>query len=127
MLGLRPRLKARPSFLDLVRAQSIDRLSVQKVPPATTAPAASDSDGPAPALVPLPESPTKEKAPEYTTTSAEVSHKTSAKMPPKKQETNGLDEEKQYGSIFSISGQVESMLVGRYRLTSIVLSLLQRT
>ena len=48
MLGLRPRLKARPSFLDLVRRGSIDQISQR--------PAHLEADA-RPLLLPLPQSP----------------------------------------------------------------------
>ncbi|PNS21165.1 V-type ATPase, A subunit [Sphaceloma murrayae] len=108
MLGLRPRLKARPSFLDLIRTQSIEKLSVQKIPPPTEALAVSlNGYSPAPVQVPLPESPTKEKSLENLA-SAEVAPQTGYcnMAPNKKNDANGADEEKQYGSIFSISGPV---------------------
>ena len=50
MLGLRPRLKPRPSLLDLVRRDSIDQISQR--------PALLESD--LPLEVPLPTSPVKE-------------------------------------------------------------------
>jgi hypothetical protein len=48
MLGLRPRLKARPSFLDLVRRGSIDQISQR--------PALLEADA-RPLQIPLPQSP----------------------------------------------------------------------
>lgn len=51
MLGLRPRLKSRPSLLDLVRRESIDQISQQR-------PALLEND--LPLDVPLPKSPIKE-------------------------------------------------------------------
>lgn len=51
MLGLRPRLKARPSLLDLVRRKNIDQISSE---PSRTAPLEADER---PKLIPLPSSP----------------------------------------------------------------------
>jgi V-type H+-transporting ATPase subunit A len=51
MLGLRPRLKARPSLLDLVRRNNIDQISQE---PSRTAPLEADER---PKLIPLPSSP----------------------------------------------------------------------
>ena len=51
MLGLRPRLKPRPSLLDLIRKKNIDELSLS---PTSTAPLEPTD---APSLVPLPVSP----------------------------------------------------------------------
>ena len=72
MLGLRPRLKARPSFLDLVRTQSIEKLSVQ--PPALSVPDSRTDDDRrlSPLNVALPASPTKEETNLEDTESASV-------------------------------------------------------
>ena len=65
-LGLRPRLKARPSLLDLITRKDIARLSTQQI--------AAEQDAidfdPLPTRVPLPGSPTKETS--FTPVSEEI-------------------------------------------------------
>lgn len=51
MLGLRPRLKSRPSLLDLVRSKNIDQISQS---PSRITPLEADER---PKLIPLPSSP----------------------------------------------------------------------
>lgn len=90
-VGLRPRLKARPSLYDLVRNRNIDQLSVQplrslveelpaELPPLPLSPTKTLSTPPTPVLLNHPES-----------------AKESAKMAPKKEVARDADGEEQYG------------------------------
>jgi V-type H+-transporting ATPase subunit A len=90
-VGLRPRLKARPSLYDLVRNRNIDQLSVQplhsfakelpaELPPLPSSPAFKLSRPPTPVLSnPLQQ--LEERA----------------KMPPKKEVARDADGEEQFG------------------------------
>ncbi|KAF2734335.1 V-type ATPase [Polyplosphaeria fusca] len=99
MLGLRPRLKARPSLFDLVRRSNIDELSRS---PALTSLEADE----APKQIPLPSSPLRtpqgepESPPSY---NLKEDSKERVKMGPKADKADG---EGQTGSIFSVSGPV---------------------
>ncbi|KAF1962585.1 hypothetical protein CC80DRAFT_163449 [Byssothecium circinans] len=116
MLGLRPRLKSRPSLLDLVRRNSIDQISQR--------PALLKTDE-HPLRIPLPQSPVlapsvvvspppfapEEESIEEEGLSAddkEEELEVVAKMPPKPQKQEDGDE--QTGSVFSISGYVTATL-----------------
>jgi len=90
-VGLRPRLKARPSLYDLVRNRNIDQLSVQplrsfvqelpaELPPLPLSPSKTYSTPPTPVLPTHPE-PAEEPA----------------KMAPKKKVAKDADGEEQYG------------------------------
>ena len=90
-IGLRPRLKARPSLYDLVRNRSIDKLSIQpqqsffeelpaELPPLPSSPTNIISNPPTPVLAPHPE-PAEEPP----------------KMAPKKEVARDADGEEQYG------------------------------
>jgi hypothetical protein len=92
-VGLRPRLKARPSLYDLIRDRNIDSLSV-RLRPSSTDHLLSPQD-----LPPLPPSPTStpfasptSEEPLYTEFSLPT-----IKMPPKKQVAKDEDGEDQYG------------------------------
>lgn len=90
-IGLRPRLKARPSLYDLVHNRSIDQLSVQpqqsffeelpaELPPLPLSPTRILSNLPTPVLL-TPTEPAEEPA----------------KMAPKKEVARDADGEEQYG------------------------------
>lgn len=105
MLGLRPRLKARPSFLDLVRRGSIDQISQR--------PVLLEADT-RPSQIPLPQSPViAPQEPEIVVSSTaeerenteSLGGKEEAKMGPKPQQKKEDDDE-QVGTVFSISGPV---------------------
>ncbi|TGO54931.1 hypothetical protein BOTNAR_0256g00170 [Botryotinia narcissicola] len=102
-LGLRPRLKARPSFLDLIKIQHIDTLSI--------APVELNQE-------PLPQLPL---SPPPTTIQFIVPNtsKESANMAPQRD----ADGEDQFGSIYSVSGPVvvaENMIgVAMYELVKV--------
>ncbi|KAF2113784.1 ATP synthase alpha/beta family, nucleotide-binding domain-containing protein [Lophiotrema nucula] len=105
MLGLRPRLKARPSFLDLIRTKSIDKISQS---PTRLPSLEADAQ---PKQIPLPSSPPitpkeePDSPPPYTLKVTEPEEvQKEAKMPPKQQ--NQEEDEGGHGSIFSISGPV---------------------
>jgi hypothetical protein len=91
-VGLRPRLKARPSLYDLIRNRNIDQLSVQplrsfvKELPAELPPLPSSPDS----IVSTPPTPVLPSQPELV--------EESAKMAPKKEVARDADGEEQYGS-----------------------------
>ncbi|KAH7135018.1 vacuolar ATP synthase-like protein catalytic subunit A [Dendryphion nanum] len=114
MLGLRPRLKPRPSLLDLVRKNNIDEISQS---PSRTAPLEATD---APTLVPLPASPAIAPRievvgpPPYSLTEERKEEDPvdkRAKMPPKQQKQQKAakpeeNSEEEHGLVFSISGPV---------------------
>ncbi|KAK8184673.1 ATP synthase alpha/beta family, nucleotide-binding domain-containing protein [Phyllosticta citribraziliensis] len=109
MLGLRPQLKARPSLIDLVSDQNIDRLSVRPTTPNPTS--EPDEDEPqAPYEVPLPDSPTYNRSRPYFNVSRTPTDDQAAlkpTMPPKQSQRKAQEAgEDLYGSVFSISGPV---------------------
>lgn len=99
MLGLgRPRLRARPSLLDL-----ISRREEQPTPalPTTAAAEAHSSLAPSPPeLPPLPDSPTSSSSINSTTPVSTPSTQTSSTMAP------AQDDSRAHGSVFSVSGPV---------------------
>ncbi|KAK0123851.1 H(+)-transporting V1 sector ATPase subunit A [Cadophora gregata] len=106
-VGIRPRLKARPSLYDLIRSRDIDSLSV-----AVHRPSLQELH---PELPPLPPSPSFTLSPPPTP-------QQSVRMPPKKAAIKHDDDE-QYGTIFSVSGPVvvaENMVgVAMYELVQV--------
>ncbi|KAF2871165.1 hypothetical protein BDV95DRAFT_573414 [Massariosphaeria phaeospora] len=109
MLGLRPRLKARPSLLDLVRKKNIDEISQE---PARLSPLQADHR---PLRIPLPSSPSVTPQLEVTSPppysvkeDTERELKKTAKMAPKQQQTQDSDEDG-HGSVYSVSGYVLSI------------------
>lgn len=100
MLGLgRPRLRARPSLLDLISRREEQPTPA---PPTTTAVAEAHSSlAPSPPeLPPLPDSPTSSSSINYTTPVSTPSTQTSSTMAP------AQDESHAHGSVFSVSGPV---------------------
>lgn len=88
-IGLRPRLKARPSLYDLVRNRNIDRLSVRPATPSRT-----PSD-----LPPLPPSPSSESVPPTPIEEKQIELVVEVvNMGPKKV-VNELDGEEQFGML----------------------------
>lgn len=90
-VGFRPRLKARPSLYDLVRARNIETLS--------RTPRPSFSDQLQPELFPLPPSPGFLESPPPSPAPAQQSYSidTSSNMGPKKEVARDADGEEQYG------------------------------
>lgn len=112
MLGLRPRLTARPSLLDLVTQKNIDHLSTHPAPLSQpdSEPQLGSPNRRTPLTAPLPESPAPLKRGDSATLRIKEDDrqtKKSSKMAPKNSK-RGMDEagEEQYGSIFSVSGPV---------------------
>jgi hypothetical protein len=90
-VGLRPRLKARPSLYDLVRNRSIDQLSVQ--------PLRSYFEELPAELPPLPLSPEKDLStpPTPVLSNHQEPAEEPGKMAPKKEVARDADGEEQYG------------------------------
>jgi len=98
MLGLRPKLTARPSFVDLIRTQSIENLNARQ-----RSLSASNVDLETAQDVALPQSPIKEDPIEEEKHLEEPERNISRKMAPKNS-NNAIDGEEQGGSVFSVSG-----------------------
>ncbi|KAL1799047.1 hypothetical protein ACET3X_003084 [Alternaria dauci] len=111
-LGLRPRLRTRPSLYDLVQKKNIDQISVSGALPA------AGPDDVEPHRVPLPASPlispqgelpTQPPPPHITLQEASDDEKDTStdKMPPKQQKKQEQKSEgDEHGAIYSISGPV---------------------
>jgi len=110
-LGLRPRLRTRPSLYDLVQKKNIDQISI------SGSHVAADKDDVEPHRVPLPASPLISPQPELPT-QAPPPHITLQEasddegdskidtMPPKGQKKQEQKEGEEHGAIYSISGPV---------------------
>jgi len=93
MLGLRPTLKTRPSFVDLIRTQSIEKLSRQRSLSAPNVDSETAQD------FALPPSPLKQESIEEEIPAKEIEHKKTEKMAP-----SNIDGDETNGSVFSVSG-----------------------
>jgi len=98
MLGLRPKLKPRPSFVDLIRTQSIENLNSRQ-----RSLSASNVDLETAQEVALPQSPIKEERKEDDKYLKEPANSHLKKMAPQNSK-NAIDGEEQGGSVFSVSG-----------------------
>lgn len=106
MLGLRPRLRARPSLIDLVTQKNIDQLSSHPQP--LSSPISDrelDDDDKAPLSTALPESPALDRTDSEPPLPIEAgkAQKTPVTMAPRQRDESGED---QQGQIFSVSGPV---------------------
>lgn len=111
-VGLRPRLKARPSLYDLIRNRNIDQLSVQ--------PLRSFVEVLPAELPPLPLSPDKNLStpPTPILSSYPASAKDPAKMAPKKEVAKDADGEEQYGmSQYQQHGGFKLMITSKAQFT----------
>lgn len=98
MLGLRPKLKPRPSLLDLITKHNAQDYQVPSQPHSPLSP---DEEVP-PAFIALPASPTQLDPPDTPQTTA--TEPTAIMAPSKKQQREDDDEQK--GQVFSVSGPV---------------------
>jgi len=99
MLGLRPKLKPRPSLLDLIATQKQKGFSTPPQPHPL-----SPDDEVAFYDIPLPASPTRDPPPPSYIRSITVAEKSAKMAPSKKQEKE--DDNEQLGQVFSVSGPV---------------------
>lgn len=100
MLGLRPKLKPRPSLLDLITKHNAQGYQVPSLPHSPLSP---DEEVP-PAFIALPTSPTPTQLDPPDTPLSTATEPTANMAPSKKQQREDDDEQK--GQVFSVSGPV---------------------